>query len=156
MQVWTDPWWEEMMAPGSSESSSTDSWRHSRLRGAMRHWVRHRDARTCVCSHPWWREGRWSPKDVVREIADAVHRRFYWFLRSRGRGRFWPRSRVQDLHPATVLTEPHLCTYQSERKKWQKHTCRTFKINSQDLEEKRHKHICRRFKMNSQDLAMNY
>ena len=24
------------------------------------------------------------PKDVVREIADAVHWRFYWFLRSRG------------------------------------------------------------------------
>ena len=27
-------------------------------------------------------------KDDVREIADAVHRRFYWFLRSKGRGRF--------------------------------------------------------------------
>jgi hypothetical protein len=43
------------------------------------------------------------PKDVVREIADAVRRRFYWFLRSKGRGRFWTRSRVQDLHPAVAL-----------------------------------------------------
>ena len=43
------------------------------------------------------------PKDDVREIADAVRRIFYWFLMSRGRGRFWPRSRVQDLHPVAVM-----------------------------------------------------
>jgi len=42
------------------------------------------------------------PKDAVREIADAVCRRFYWFLRSSG-VRFWPHSRVQDLHPGAVL-----------------------------------------------------
>ena len=41
------------------------------------------------------------PKDAVWEIADAVRRRFYWFLGSRGR--FWPHSRVEDLHPAAVL-----------------------------------------------------
>ena len=52
--------------------------------------------------------------------------------------------------------EPHLCTYQSERKKSQKHTCRTFKISSQDLEEKRHKRIRRTLKINFQDLATNY
>ena len=43
------------------------------------------------------------PKDGIREIADAVRQRFYWFLRSRGRGRFWSRCRVQELHPAEAL-----------------------------------------------------
>jgi hypothetical protein len=43
------------------------------------------------------------PKDGVREIADAVRPIFYGFLRSRGRGRFCPGCRVQDLQPAAPL-----------------------------------------------------
>ena len=55
----------------------------------------------CVAAILGGEKGDDLPKDAIREIADAVRRRFYLFLKSRGR--FWPHSRVQDLHPAAAL-----------------------------------------------------
>ena len=62
-----------------------DSRRQSRLRGAVRHRVRHRDARTYVAILSGEKEDD-LPKDGVREIVDAVHPRFYRFLGSSGGG----------------------------------------------------------------------
>ena len=94
------------------------------------------------------------PKDAVREIADAVRWRFYWFLRSTGAllaAQPGPRSTSGSGAGRSLI-----CVHTNLKEK-NGITCRIFEINSQGLEEKRVTNIyVGHFKINSQDLATNY